>query len=62
MDRAGLLDLVMNCKKRAEVEFDNRGYICVTTWKESGKIDDVWSSYNYASLQEFFETVKKELK
>lgn len=62
--RHTILDLVLDCPKRASVEFDqyDRGHISVTTWKKSGKIDDLLNSWNYSSEQDFFEDVKRKLK
>ena len=63
MNRHDLLDLVMAYDKgRADVEFDSRGDICVTTWDKSGKIKDVWNSYNYHTMGEFYKEVKQRLK
>ena len=60
--REEILKLVLNCAQRADVFFDNNGEISVTLWKDNGKIDDVFTSYNYSSMEDFFNEVKCNLK
>ena len=60
--RHAILDIVMSHVSRADVEFDNRGQITVTTWSQDGYITDTFNSWNYSSEQEFFEIVKQVLK
>lgn len=60
--RHAILDIVMSHVSRADVEFDNRGQITVTTWSQDGYITDTFNSWNFESEQEFFEDVKLKLR